>query len=249
MKYLAAIFLAASVAAPSAAVELITNGGFEQTTLATSSQFGKRFPRWGGGGLDGGRVHLPVLPGHAGPAGGERGIWLLPAVLWAGERLQQRADGDEPGWRQSLLLDGDTDPTLQASVSQVVTGLTVGKPVRLSFWMAGSQQLTYPGPTYDKYFKVTFGDEIGWSDVLEGPEASFQPWRRNVMLFTPTRVTQTLTFLAHGMPWGMPPLLHLDGVSMSSAVPEPATWAMLIVGFGLVGAAARRRAEIARVAA
>jgi hypothetical protein len=125
----------------------------------------------------------------------------------------------------------------------------VGKPVRLSFWMAGSQQLTYPGPTYDKYFKVTFGDEIGWSDVLEGPEASFQPWRRNVMLFTPTRVTQTLTFLAHGMPWGMPPLLHLDGVSMSSAVPEPATWALLIVGFGLVGAAARRRAEIARVAA
>ncbi|PZU50028.1 MAG: hypothetical protein DI568_05065 [Sphingomonas sp.] len=27
----------------------------------------------------------------------------------------------------------------------------------------------------------------------------------------------------------------------SSAVPEPATWALMIVGFGLVGAASRRR--------
>jgi len=33
-----------------------------------------------------------------------------------------------------------------------------------------------------------------------------------------------------------------------SAVPEPATWAMMIVGFGLVGAAARRRGRIALAA-
>ena len=33
------------------------------------------------------------------------------------------------------------------------------------------------------------------------------------------------------------------------AVPEPATWAMLIIGFGLVGSAARRRARMARVPA
>ncbi|MGH6998130.1 MAG: PEPxxWA-CTERM sorting domain-containing protein, partial [Phenylobacterium sp.] len=29
--------------------------------------------------------------------------------------------------------------------------------------------------------------------------------------------------------------------SLSSAVPEPATWAMMIMGFGLVGSAVRRR--------
>lgn len=38
----------------------------------------------------------------------------------------------------------------------------------------------------------------------------------------------------------------LDNVSLSvTAVPEPSTWAMLILGFGVVGAAARRRRSIA----
>ncbi len=32
-----------------------------------------------------------------------------------------------------------------------------------------------------------------------------------------------------------------DAVSLTTDVPEPATWAMLIVGFGMVGVSARRR--------
>ena len=32
-------------------------------------------------------------------------------------------------------------------------------------------------------------------------------------------------------------------LTISNAVPEPATWAMMIVGFGLVGLSARRRRE------
>ena len=36
---------------------------------------------------------------------------------------------------------------------------------------------------------------------------------------------------------------------ITAAVPEPATWAMLIAGFGMVGFAARRRARVAHVTA
>ncbi len=36
-----------------------------------------------------------------------------------------------------------------------------------------------------------------------------------------------------------------SGLTIGSAIPEPASWAMLIAGFGLVGAAARRRRPVA----
>jgi hypothetical protein len=49
-----------------------------------------------------------------------------------------------------------------------------------------------------------------------------------------------LTFLAVGTPGGAPPISFLDGVSLT-AVPEPASWALMLAGFGLVGLAARRR--------
>lgn len=38
-----------------------------------------------------------------------------------------------------------------------------------------------------------------------------------------------------------PAFYNLDNVSVTAAVPEAATWTMLIAGFGLVGAAMRRR--------
>jgi hypothetical protein len=41
---------------------------------------------------------------------------------------------------------------------------------------------------------------------------------------------------------------NFDHVSLTSAVPEPASWAMLIAGFGLSGAAMRRRRVTAAVA-
>jgi hypothetical protein len=37
------------------------------------------------------------------------------------------------------------------------------------------------------------------------------------------------------------PAFEVDNVTFSAAVPEPATWAMMILGFGLVGASMRRR--------
>ena len=38
-----------------------------------------------------------------------------------------------------------------------------------------------------------------------------------------------------------PNFWNFDDASLTAAVPEPGTWALMIVGFGMVGAAARRR--------
>jgi hypothetical protein len=66
------------------------------------------------------------------------------------------------------------------------------------------------------------------------------------------RITTTGITTADRMSFGYPPgafkpdgntdfVLRLDYLVPSSAVPEPATWAMMIAGFGLAGAALRRR--------
>ena len=53
---------------------------------------------------------------------------------------------------------------------------------------------------------------------------------------------------AAGFLWPTVDNLTLAGAATPTpGVPEPATWAMMIVGFGLVGAAMRRRATMARV--
>ena len=44
---------------------------------------------------------------------------------------------------------------------------------------------------------------------------------------------------------GNPAAVRFDGLSLTAdAVPEPASWMMLIAGFGLVGAASRRRSAV-----
>jgi hypothetical protein len=43
-------------------------------------------------------------------------------------------------------------------------------------------------------------------------------------------------------------LVNAEGRVITPEVPEPATWAMMIAGFGLVGAAARKRRTVARTA-
>jgi hypothetical protein len=43
-------------------------------------------------------------------------------------------------------------------------------------------------------------------------------------------------------------LLSIDGTPVPGPVPEPATWAMMVIGFGAVGAAMRRRSVRVRFA-
>jgi hypothetical protein len=68
------------------------------------------------------------------------------------------------------------------------------------------------------------------------------------LTFTATGPTEVLSFFANGGPSGVPPFALLDGVSMM-AVPEPSTWAMMLIGFGGLGVDAFRSRRKAAAAA
>lgn len=55
----------------------------------------------------------------------------------------------------------------------------------------------------------------------------------------------TLTFASRGTGFDRDRTAFIDNVSLTAAVPEPGTWAMMLVGFGMIGAASRRRRRAA----
>ena len=66
------------------------------------------------------------------------------------------------------------------------------------------------------------------------------PWTKVSMKFIAASVSEVLSFTNVGI--GAPPFALLDGVSLTQAgaVPEPSSWALLILGMGGVGGMMRR---------
>ena len=138
-----------------------------------------------------------------------------------------------------------------APINQTLTGFQIGKTYEVSFEWAAAQQQNFFGDTFESwevYLTNSANNQIvNYQTVtLVNPEKGFQSWRTESFRFTATEVSHVLTFFALGGPGGLPPFSLLDNVSVS-VVPEPTTWAMLIAGFGLVGASARRRRNTAVV--
>ncbi|QMW23012.1 PEP-CTERM sorting domain-containing protein [Sandaracinobacteroides saxicola] len=95
----------------------------------------------------------------------------------------------------------------------------------------------------DTYNWITFKGANGYSQTVSGSAFAVVPngsWtealanRRVDFDFGGNRVNQVI-FGSNGNSF------EFDNIAAAGAVPEPATWAMLIAGFGLVGMAARRR--------
>lgn len=76
-----------------------------------------------------------------------------------------------------------------------------------------------------------------------GSFTSFLPFSSTAGAFQAGTNTLTFTVRNFAYPAGgsNPTGLRVEVAGTAAVVPEPATWAMLVVGFGLVGAATRRR--------
>jgi len=230
---LAALTVVASAGSANA-IQLVQNGSFESTTVTKSTEFGTLYGgqvvnNWTSAGYN-----ILFQPGD-----------FKADTSFGADTLSLWGSPGTPANGLSLSPDGGNylggDPVFnQGPISQTITGLEVGKTYTLEFYYAGAQQRGRRGATYEGW-QVNFGGDVFNTPTINTPDRGFNGWYKAKTQFTATSTSQVLSFLATGGPAAAePPFALLDGVSLS-AVPEPATWAMMIMGFMGVGVAARRR--------
>jgi choice-of-anchor C domain-containing protein len=108
----------------------------------------------------------------------------------------------------------------------------------ITFWLAGNPD---NGPTIKTISVDADGLNAGiFTFDTTGFDKVNMGWKKFTYNFVASSTSTTLAFnsLSAGS-WGA----ALDNVSVS-AVPEPATWAMMLLGFGLIGGAMRRRIRL-----
>lgn len=173
------------------------------------------------------------------------------ASIYPGEQQRPNVNftGDSPDGGAFMVLDAD--PNFTAPFGQIVNGLIVGKKYLLTFdWAAGelsnrtgyiSSQITgsFGGASFAT---APFFNSNSILSATPTAPGDFSGWKTVSFGFTATSTSQLLSFLAVGSPTGnLPPVAFLDGVSLTTTVPEPGVWAMMLLGFGALGVALRRR--------
>lgn len=131
----------------------------------------------------------------------------------------------------SIDLAGGSNSSISQSIDTMI-----GQQYKITFSLSGNKD---GGPkNHTLITSVTGSSDQAYSFVTQ-PNANGYNWETHTYVFTATSASSLLTFAAADNPnnaYG--PMI--DKVSIA-AVPEPASWAMLIAGFGMVGASMRRR--------
>jgi hypothetical protein len=260
--------LAIAGAAQAAGPNLVQNGGFETNNLTPTSLDAFKTANPGinvvGVEVDGnlagfGNTVTGWSTDLSGPYSAGYNLYFFDgdtaktgdaASRYPGEQQRPNANftGDSPDGGAFMVLDGD--PTFNAPFQQLVSGLTIGTTYDLSFYWAGGELSNRTG-----YQTIALTGAFGGSAFSTptfantkpvGVTGDFSGWQQQTFSFKATSTSQLLSFLAVGTPAAnLPPVAFLDGVSLTASVPEPATWGLMILGFGGLGAMARRRRALA----
>lgn len=151
-----------------------------------------------------------------------------------------------PYWQAS---DGvrsvDLSGNAAGSVSQLLTGLVTGFTYTVHFDLAGNPDA---GPTLKA--AISTGGAASavffFDTAAAGSTLADMKWTGESFSFVATAPTTNLTFSSATFTAYGP---ALDNVSISAGVPEPATWAMMLLGFaGLALATGRRRRTVVAAA-
>lgn len=146
--------------------------------------------------------------------------------IWQG--ITHTIPNASPDGGNFLVMDGGSGYNM--SIYQTLSGLVSGATYLLTFYQAAGQQHGFNGDTTEQW-EVTFGSQSHYSTLQSNPTNDFQPWTKQTMTFTASSTSQILSFLALGTPSGEPPLVFLDGITMTQATPEPSTLAIGGIGF------------------
>jgi hypothetical protein len=227
-----------------ATTNLVLNGGFE---VATSNNgqigFNTTVADWSVPAPNQSYAFI-FAPGTADTTGsvGQFGA-ATPVKLWG------PGDGSNNGLTAASPAGGNfvaTDPSYRnGAISQTIHGLNPGTTYALTFDWAGAQQYGYNGNTTEGW-NATLGGVTQTTGAIANVSHGFTGWQTSTFYFKANNATEVLSFLSIGGPRAsLPPFALLDGVSLT-AVPEPATWAVMLVGFGGIGASIRaRRKQVA----
>jgi hypothetical protein len=216
-----------------AASNLVQNGGFENTTIPGPGQPAAGYvPNW--------NIGFGVTIWFPGTADSPSNI----AALWGPNNGSNNGlPATSPDGGNFLEQDANFNTT---AFTQTITGLNPSQTYQLDFdWGAGQWRYASAVSTTNQWI-VSLGAQTQSTAIVNEPYMGFSGWMHQTFLYTPTNATEVLSFISQGS--GDPPLALLDGVSLV-AVPEPAEWAMLLMGFAGLGVAARVRRRVRAAAA
>ena len=225
--------------------QFIVNGGFETTTngLGQLKSGYTGVTGWTNQNAPGGYSgYTYVLNASTATTTGSPGESQLK--LWPGVNGQTLTNSPTGG--NFIGADGGYHI---GTLTQTLTNLIVGQTYALTFNFAGAQEYGYNGASTDAW-KFKFGTQGSWQQTasLNNVEHGFTGWQAQSYNFVATSTSDTINFMALGTPAGQPPFSLLDSVSLIGAwengvptAPEPGTWLMMLIGFGIVGFSLRRR--------
>jgi choice-of-anchor C domain-containing protein len=222
MKFLKTLFTMAALSVASIAtaanVNLIQNGSFEQGIDPNASGIG--FTTLGSGG------YFDDTTSLVGWSVGSTGKGRFGNVDYIGDYWQAATGA------RSLDLNG----TAPGAIGQRLNGLTPGQTYHVSFAISANPD----SKRNTRYGTVSFNADneafvYRFSDQATPNSRENMNWIRTGYDFVATKNTAWLTFISGGNGAFGPALDDVRVYSGAGMVPEPQTWALLVIGFGLVG--------------